>query len=114
MTVYYDDRHERIVARGPAAIAAVLLGDDVAEARSLLLCLDYYLDPYYGHTLPYEAEIWPLLQTCLVEAQDDGVIAACLQLLGDYATVPLPILEAGLPRVKERWRPDARALVERP
>lgn len=50
-TVYYEARHKAIVEGGVEGIAAVLRGDDEAEKASLLLCLDYYLDPYYGCTL---------------------------------------------------------------
>ena len=64
--VFYDDSHRRIAEGGIEGIAAVLQGDDEAEKASLLLCLDYYLDPYYGCTLAHESEIFALLQQLLL------------------------------------------------
>lgn len=45
-TVTYDQSHRDIAKGGIDKIRAVLSGDDTGQALSLLLCLDYYLDPY--------------------------------------------------------------------
>lgn len=113
-TVRYDASHEQIAEGGIGGIRAVLLGDDLPEIRSLLLCLDGYLDPYYHRTLPYEREIWEVLQELTLRSRDDAVIDACLQLLGDYTCMPLSILGAGFSRVSEHRKPEVRALLDRP
>ncbi|MVX67086.1 hypothetical protein GKZ28_25885 [Clostridium chromiireducens] len=46
--VTYTNDHSSIVKSGINAISKVLKGTDIAEKRSLLFCLDKYLDPYYG------------------------------------------------------------------
>ena len=82
--VFYDDSHRRIAEGGIEGIAAVLRGDDEAERASLLLCLDYCLDPYYGCTLAYESEIFALLQELLLSERSQAIRDDILQLLGDY------------------------------
>ena len=82
--VFYDDSHRRIAEGGIEGIAAVLRGDDEAERASLLLCLDYYLDPYYGCTLAHESEIFALLQELLLSERSQAIRDDILQLLGDY------------------------------
>ena len=83
-TVYYEARHKAIAEGGVEGIAAVLRGDDEAEKASLLLCLDYYLDPYYGCTLAHESEIFALLQELLLSERSQAIRDDILQLLGDY------------------------------
>ena len=57
-TKYYprfieSGERERIIAEsGAAAIENVLKNGQFTDRASLLLCLDVYLDPYYGKTLP--------------------------------------------------------------
>jgi hypothetical protein len=43
----YSKKHEEIVNRGVDAISEILKSADVDEKRSILFCLDKYLDPYY-------------------------------------------------------------------
>nr|WP_314998718.1 hypothetical protein [uncultured Campylobacter sp.] len=83
-TVYYEARHKAIAEGGIEGIAAVLRGDDEAEKASLLFCLDYYLDPYYGCTLAHESEIFALLQELLLSERSQAIRDDILQLLGDY------------------------------
>ena len=83
-TVYYEARHKAIAEGGIEGIAAVLRGDDEAEKASLLFCLDYYLDPYYGCTLAHESEIFALLQQLLLSERSQAIRDDILQLLGDY------------------------------
>ena len=98
-TVYYDDSHKKIVESGISAIREVLFDNNTSEIKSLLLCLDFYLDPYYKNTLSYETEIYDLLQELVLSSQDDDIIRACLQLIGDYSCIPLSILEQGFDKI---------------
>ena len=113
-TVYYNETHQRIVESGISAIKTVLMGDDTSEILSVLLCLDFYLDPYYKNTLSYEKEIFDLLQELVVSTRNDDVIGTCLQLIGDYCTFPLAIMEKGFDKIKDNWRPDVRYILDRP
>ena len=82
--MYFEARHKAIAEGGVEGIAAVLRGDDEAEKASLLFCLDYYLDPYYGCTLAHESEIFALLQQLLLSERSQAIRDDILQLLGDY------------------------------
>ena len=113
-TVYYDDSHQKIVESGIPEIKKVLFGNDISEIRSVLLCLDYYLDPYYKNTLSYEREIYDLLQELIIYSHDDDVITSCLQLIGDHCRIPLLILEKGFDNIKDKWKPDVRYILEQP
>lgn len=87
---------------------------NVSEIRAILLCLDFYLDPYYKNSLSYETEIYGLLQELVLCSQDDDVIRACLQLIEDYSCIPLSILEEGFDYIKDNWKPDVRYILNRP
>lgn len=82
--MYYEARHKAIAEGSVEGIATVLRGDDEAEKASLLLCIDYYLDPYYGCTLAHESENFALLQELLLSERSRAIRDDILQLLGDY------------------------------
>ncbi|WP_052085588.1 hypothetical protein [Clostridium sp. HMP27] len=90
--VTYTNKHSCIVKGGIEAINKVLNGTGEAEKRSLLFCLDKYLDPYYGYNLPYFDDIIMLLQDHLFLTNIKEVKEDILQLLGDYATKSLDYL----------------------
>lgn len=113
-TVYYDDSHQKIVESGISEIKKVLFGNNTSEIRSVLLCLDFYLDPYYKNTLSYETEIYDLLQELVIYSHDDGVIRSCLQLIRDYSCIPLSTLEEGFDNIIDNWKPDVRYILNRP
>lgn len=48
----YGEREKIIAEGGAAAIENVLKNGQFSDRASLLLCLDGYLDPYYGKALP--------------------------------------------------------------
>ena len=60
--ISYSQKHNKIVESGSVAIKKYLSESDYGEKRSLLLCLDRYLDPYFGYNLPFFDEIILLLQ----------------------------------------------------
>jgi hypothetical protein len=72
------------VKAGIESISRVLSSENVTEKRSLLFCLDKYLDPYYRYNLPYFEDIIYLLQKQLLVEENKDVKEDILQLLTDY------------------------------
>lgn len=95
-TVYYTDREKMIVEEGLSAVEKTFTGDDPDAIERLLFCLDYYMDPYYGHSLPYERELIVLLQNLILSSNPLEIKQDALQLLTDYAWPPFSVLERGL------------------
>lgn len=83
--ITYTKKHQDIVKSGIDAISKILNGTNVEEKRSLLFCLDKYLDPYYGYNLPYFDGIILLLQKQLFLEKDKDVKDDILQLLTEYS-----------------------------
>jgi hypothetical protein len=97
--VTYTKDHSSVVKSGVNAISEVLNGTDIAEKRSLLFCLDKYLDPYYGYNLPYFDDIITLLQEQLFLIDVKEVKEDILQLLRDYAKKSLDYLAEKLEKL---------------
>lgn len=95
-TVYYTDHEKMIVEEGLSAVEKTFTGDDPDAIARLLFCLDYYMDPYYGHSLPYERELIVLLQNLILSSNPLEIKQDALQLLTDYAWPPFSVLERGL------------------
>ncbi|WP_099222450.1 hypothetical protein [Listeria costaricensis] len=100
MVVFYSEKHSKIIQTGIEAISKVLNGDDLSEKESLLLCLDKFLDPYFGYELPYEREIILLLQTFITDNHPTEMQQTAIHLLILYAWPPFPILEKNLDKIK--------------
>ena len=79
VTYSKDDRS--IAKGGMDGINEVLFCNDKAKIRSLLFCLDYYLDPYYKSPLPYADELCVSLQKLLIQTRDDDIIDDICDLL---------------------------------
>lgn len=90
--VTYTKKHTSVVENGINSISEVLNSTDITEKRSLLFCLDKYLDPYYGYTLPYFDDIIMLLQEQLFLTDTKEVKEDILQLLIDYSKNSLDCL----------------------
>lgn len=91
----YGGGEKEIVRRGIGAIREVLLGDDNGKKRSLLLALDWFMDPYYHQDISaIREELKALLETVAATSGDPNVTEDALQLLYDYEAPPFPILEA--------------------
>lgn len=91
---------------GADAIHKVLAGDDADAKERLLPCLDYYLDPYYKNTLPYESEIIKLLEHVIISGNPLSVKEDALNLLTSYAYPPFYILEQNLGQIEDQLMPD--------
>jgi len=57
----YDKSHCEIIESGVKSIASYYDSKSLSERRTILLCLDRYLDPYYGNELPFNNEIFDWL-----------------------------------------------------
>lgn len=93
--VSYGKKQERLVESGIDNLSMALYNESEEEKASILLCLDKYLDPYYGCRLPYQEDIIILLQNILFEDNSREIREDILDLLM-YSDQPLPILEQNL------------------
>ena len=110
--IAYDETHKRIIENGINSIKEVFCSENVYLIKQILLCLDFYLDPHYKHRLPYEKEVYDLLQELVVSSQDNEVIDSCLQLIGDYSSVPLTIMERDFLQIKDNKMPYAKRILD--
>jgi len=83
--VTYSQKHVSIVTGGIHAIKEAFADKDELEIRGVLLCLDQYLDPYYGYNLPYSNEIIALLEENLFQTQNKKIKSDIIDLLRNYA-----------------------------
>lgn len=109
--ISYSENERKIVEQGIAAIRQVLLGTDEASKARLLLCLDRYLDPYYGHNLSCAQEVFRLLETVVVSPGSVEIIEDALDLLISYASGPFPLIEQQLESLPSAVRQDAEYAV---
>lgn len=105
-SVVYSDKHSEIIKKGIEAISDVLSGDNTSEKESLLLCLDKFLDPYFGYKLPYESEIFILLQQFIINDNPVEIKQDAIDLLTSYAWPPFPILEKNLDKIETELLPN--------
>ena len=71
--VSYGSEQIKIVEGGIDAIGMALYNGSEEEKASILFCLDRFLDPYYGYHLPYESDIFVLLQNLLFEENSNAI-----------------------------------------
>ena len=106
MRITYSDDEENIIKSGLNAIAEVLNGTDTEKKLSLLLCLDKYLDPWFGYSLPYRDEIFTLLEQVIVSDDSLDVVDEAMNLL-QYGGDPYPVLKENFDKIPAQCRPDA-------
>lgn len=107
--ITYGKREKETVKQGIAAIREVLMGEDDGAKKSLLLALDWFMDPYYkqdAYIADFREQLTDLLQTVVVISGDTEVAGDALCLLTSYAWPPFDILEKNIHRVSPRIRPD--------
>ncbi|WP_072728589.1 hypothetical protein [Paenibacillus sp. NAIST15-1] len=105
--VSYSQRHNNIVESGSEAIKKYLFESVNDEKRSLLLCLDRYLDPYFGYNLSFFDEIILLLQEQLYQEQDKDIIEDVFQLITDYSKGQLDYLAERIDKLDPHYLADA-------
>ena len=110
-SVSYSSEHIEIVNSGIEAISAVLNGNDIIQKEGLLLCLDRFLDPYFGYDLPFKDEIKILLQNVIVSENPIEVKEDALQLLSDYEWPPFTILENNLSKIEKELLPNVEYVI---
>jgi hypothetical protein len=62
---------------------------DRDDVRSLLLCLDWYLDPYYCHDLAYQDKIFSWLEDEFYKVDDPKIKKEIFELVVDYSDIEL-------------------------
>jgi hypothetical protein len=108
----YSDAEKAIVRSGIKSIRAVLEGNDTAAKSRLLLCLDWFMDPYFGQDISaINDELVELLQGVVTSADPIDVKERAIQLLMDYTWGPYPILESHLGTIDEEILPDVKYII---
>ena len=112
-TVTYTENDREIVRQGIEAIKKVLLGDDADRKRSMLFCLDWFMDPYYGQDISHmREELDGLLQNIIISKNNEtDVKEDAIGLLMDYETGPYPILEEHFDEIEDSLKPDVRYIM---
>lgn len=105
--VTYTKHHEEIVNNGVDAINAFLINAKFGEKRSLLFCLDKYLDPYYGYNLPFFDEVISVLEKHLLIDHDKEVKEDILRLLTEYSKDSLDYLADNIEQIDYEFLADA-------
>lgn len=110
--VTYTNHDKDIVRSGITAIQEVLMGTDSDRKRSLLFCLDWFMDPYYGQDISMiKGELIDLLQTVIITNNEIDVKEDAIQLLGDYTWGPYEILEKGYECIEECLKADVDYII---
>lgn len=91
--VEYDQNHCDIVESGINAIISYYNSRNHGEKRSILLCLDRYLDPYYQYDLPYKNQILEWLQNEFQNTQDPKIKEDIFDLIDYYSEIRIPNYE---------------------
>lgn len=113
-TVVCGKDENSIIEAGIEAIALVLNGTDMIKKEQLLLCLDTYLDPWFGHKLPYAKDIFDLCEHLIISENIFEVKMDALRLLIECDNPPYPIIEANLDKIEREFLPYVLAEINNP
>ena len=104
--VSYTEEERKLVREGGIdAIRQVLTGSDTEKKRSLLLCLDWFMDPYYKQDISsFKEDLIQLLETVIVSPNPIEVKDDALQLLSDYCWGPFPTLEQHVDEIEDELK----------
>jgi hypothetical protein len=107
--VSYTEEERKLVREGGiSAIRQVLTGSDTEKKRSLLLCLDWFMDPYYKQDISsFKEDLIQLLETVIVSPNPIEVKDDALQLLSDYCWGPFPTLEQHVDEIEDELKANA-------
>lgn len=107
----YSEKEIKVVKSGTDAVCSVLLGRDIDAKRSLLCCLDWFIDPYYKNESFIEKDdLKKILETLVISANEEDLIEDAISLL-DYLDWPYPILETYFNEVSEMAKPMVKYLL---
>ena len=87
--VQYDSTQCEIVESGIDSIAHAFEKGSFAEKRSLLLCLDKYLDPYFQYNLPHAPEIFAWLEEEFYRIDNPTIKQEVYELVSWYSDIKL-------------------------
>ncbi len=83
--VTYTENDRETVRKGISEITKILLGTDTDRKLSMLLCLDWFMDPYYKQDISdIHDDLVNLLQTVIISTNEDDVIDDAIDLLISY------------------------------
>lgn len=85
--VEYYQSHCKIVEEGMDSIISYYENNDHEDKRSLLLCLDRYLDPYYKYNLPYANKIFNWLEEEFYKTRDITIKEEIFELIHNYSDI---------------------------
>lgn len=102
--VYYGENEMRLVESGVAAVAAVFRHGSEREKASVLLCMERYLDPYYGYALPHTDALFTLLEHEFFADHSDDFKDDILMYLSSYCSRPLTVLQQRRHEAASRWQ----------
>lgn len=106
--VSYGETEIEIVKKGIAAIREVLMGGNTEKKLSLLLALDWFMDPYYKQDIyiaDIRDELVELLQTVIISSNEAEAAEDALHLLSSYESPPFDILEKNMDNVSKQLKP---------
>ncbi len=110
--VEYSENDRELVRKGIDGIRKVLLGTDTARKLSILLCLDWVMDPYYGQDISnIHEELVDLLQTVIISPNEYDVIEDAINLLASYEWPPFPIIEKNRNLIPEKFQEEIAYLL---
>lgn len=106
--VTYTEDDRAIVRAGIEGVREILMGDDMDRKRSMLFCLDYFMDPYYGQDISaMRDELVEMLQQIIVSKNNDtDVKEDAINLLSSYEWGPFPILDEKFDEIEDGLKPD--------
>ena len=103
--ISYGDAEMQLIESGLNAVIHVFrCGNDEKKER-LLFCMERYLDPYYGYTLPHTDALFTLLGHEFFAEHNDSLKDEMLTYLECYCDRTLPILRARRDEAAEKWQP---------
>ena len=85
----YDQSHCSIIESGVDSIILYYDSNNHSEKRSILLCLDRYLDPYYGNELPFRGEIFQWLVRAFDKASHNELKEDIFDLVENYSELEI-------------------------
>ena len=88
----YTSRHSDVIEQGAESIHAFLLEESTQEKLNILLCMDKYLDPWFGYDPPHFDATIIILEQHLFLQENDEVKEDIINLLCMYSLDTLDYL----------------------
>ena len=85
----YNKSHCEIVESGIDSIMSYFESNGLEGKQSLLLCLDRYLDPYFGYNLKHETKIFEWLESEFYKATDTTLKEEIFDLIERFSDIEI-------------------------